>query len=144
MWDKVVKHLAKYPSAVLTGMDGEGYPFSLRCKPEPDAAKQALKITLPDYAQLKPGPASILCHYHDDQLWQQTNFVLRGSLDQADGQWMFRPTQFIEGAGAGMSLLRQVREGRGSAKKYLAKRGLARPKIDWAKLKAIYVQAQKR
>lgn len=143
MWDKIVKQLARYPSAVLTGIDAAGYPYSVRITPQPDAAHHTLRLPLPDYVSLQAGPASILCHYHDDKLWNQTNFVLRGTLDQVDGTWVFKPTQFIEGAGAGMSMMRQITEGRRAAKQYLAKRGLARPRIDWAKIKALYDRAQK-
>jgi hypothetical protein len=43
-----------------------------------------------------------------------------------------------------MSALRQVREGRRAAQRYLAKRGLSRPRIPWDKLIEIYTRAQKR
>jgi hypothetical protein len=36
---------------------------------------------------------------------------------------VFRATRLIEGSGAGMSFVRQVRGGRSSAKRYLDKRG---------------------
>jgi hypothetical protein len=143
MWDKVLKHLVKYPSAVLTGIDGEGYPTSVRCSPEADSGRKVLKLNLPGYVTLQAGPASVLCHYHDDLLWNQTNFVLRGNLDKVDNEWVFTPTQFIEGAGAGMNPLRQIRQGRSAAKSYLAKRSVARPKVPWDKLKALYEKAQK-
>lgn len=144
MWDKVTRHLAKYPSAILTGIDSQGYPYSVRCVPQTDSAQQVLRITLPAYVELQPGPAGLLCHYHDDRLWQQTNFVLRGRLEHRDEGWLFKPTQFIEGAGAGMSMIRQIREGRRAAKQYLNKRNLERPRIPWDKLKAIYNRVQKR
>jgi len=146
MWPKVTSHLAKYPTAVLTGLDANGYPFSLRCVPQPDAAREVLRLPLPDYAQatLQPGQASLLCHFHDNVLWNQTNFVLRGTLTREENGWSFKPTQFIEGAGAGMSMFRQIREGRGAAQRYLSKRSLSRPKIPWEQLKAIYDRAQRK
>jgi hypothetical protein len=144
MWDDLLNKLKKYPSAVLTAMDSNGYPFSIRCVPEPDSSTQTLKLPLPDYVDLKPGPAGLLCHYHDDQLWNQTNFVARGMLTQESGQWIFKVSTIIEGAGAGMSLIRQLRHGRRTAKRYLEKRGLSRPKIPWAELAAIYKRAQQK
>ena len=144
MWADVVQQLARYPSAVVTGLDAEGYPFSLRCVPEPLAADQALRLVLPGAVPWQAGPGGLLCHQHDDQLWNQTNFVLRGTLERAGGAWLFRPTQLIEGSGAGMSMLRQVRDGRRAAQHYLAKRGLSRPRVPWDQLKAIYARAQKR
>src|SRR5262245_3090977 len=110
MWPEIVKHLARYPSAVVTGLDAGGYPYSLRCVPEPLAAQQALRLRLAGDVPWQTGPAGLLCHWHDDQLWNQTNVFLRGTLAQADGAWLFRPAQLIEGAGAGMSALRQVRD----------------------------------
>ncbi len=144
MWADLVRHLARYPSAVLTGLDADGYPFSLRCVPEPDAAQQALRVVLPDCAPLQAGPAGLLCHYHDDQLWNQTNFVVRGTLEPAEDGWLFRPTQLIEGAGAGMSPIRQILDGRSAARQYLAKRGLSRPRIPWEALHAIAARARQR
>ena len=144
MWAEVVKHLARYPTAVLTSLDAEGYPFSVRCVPEPVAAEQALRLALPGYVAWQSGPAGLLCHQHDEQLWNQTNFVLRGRLEPAAGAWLFRPTQLIEGAGAGQNPLGQVRDGRRAAQRYLDKRGLQRPRIPWDQLHAIYARAQKR
>ncbi len=142
MWDRVISHLPKYPSAVLTAMDEEGYPYSLRCSPEVDSTRQVLVLALPGYVSLLSGPAGLLCHYHDDLLWNQTYFVLRGTLENLEGQWVFRPSQFLEGAGAGMSLIRQIREGRRAARQYLVKRGIERPRIPWDRLKAIYEHAR--
>jgi hypothetical protein len=143
MWNNILKHLAKYPSAVFTALDAAGYPYSVRITPQPDHTRQVLRLPLPDYVSIQTGPASILCHYHDDQLWNQTNFVLRGTVAQVDGAWEFKATQFIEGAGAGMSMLRQIRDGRRAASQYLAKRGIARPRIPWDQIKALYDRAQK-
>ena len=42
-----------------------------------------------------------------------------------------------------MSFMRQVRDGRSSAKRYLDKRGLTWPKVPWARLHAIYEKAQR-
>lgn len=143
MWASLVKQLAKYSTAVLTVNGPDGYPYSVRCKPEPDGTQQVLKVVLPVYVEAQPGPAALLCHYHDDQLWNQTNAVVRGTLEQNGDHWVFRPAKLIEGAGAGMSLLRQIRDGRSAAKRYLEKRNLQRPKIPWGKLAAIYDKAQK-
>jgi hypothetical protein len=46
-WDDLVRSLARYPTAVLTVNDATGYPFSVRCVPEPDPARQVLKVTMP-------------------------------------------------------------------------------------------------
>jgi hypothetical protein len=142
MWDKVVKNLPQYPSAVLTGIDAEGYPYSLRCVPQLDNTRQALRLELPPSAALRPGPASILCHYHNELLWGLKNFVLRGTLEQGDKHWVFHPTQFINGAGDNMGVIQLIRNGRHAAKQYLTKRQLERPRIPWDKIHQLYKDAQ--
>ncbi|HEX2619207.1 MAG TPA: hypothetical protein VHL11_03640 [Phototrophicaceae bacterium] len=145
MWDKVIDSLPQYPSAVLTGLNPEGYPFSLRCTPQLDSDRQALRLALPNHLPLCPGPAGLLFHYHDEQLWNLKNFVLRGRLEQTDAGWLFYPTQYIEGAtGRPTSLFRLIRDGRRAAKQYLTKRQLPRPRVPWTQLKEIYSRAQQR
>jgi len=143
VWDDLVRSLAKYPTAVLTVTDAAGYPFSLRCVPEPDPARQVLKVTLPPYLHVQAGPAGLLCHFHDDLLWNQTNFVAYGALEPDGSGWVFRAARMIEGSGAGMGFVRQVRSGRSSARRYLDRRGLSWPQVPWARLHAIYEQAQR-
>jgi hypothetical protein len=72
MWGEIIEHLADFPSAVLTGVDAEGYPFSIRCRPEPDGDTQVMWIRLPaNNTPIQPGPASLLYHKHDENLWNQ-------------------------------------------------------------------------
>jgi hypothetical protein len=100
-------------------------------------------VTLPPHMDAQPGPAGLLCHFHDDLLWNQTNFVAYGALERDDSGWVFRATRMVEGAGAGMSFLRQVRSGRRSAQRYLDRHGLDWPQVPWARLHAIYEEAQR-
>ena len=69
MWAELMKNLKAYPSAVLTGLDLEGFPFSVRCIPQPDPVEKILLVQLPPLAPIQPGPAGLLCHSHDEQLW---------------------------------------------------------------------------
>ena len=101
MWDEIMKHLADFSSAVLTGVDQAGYPFSVRCKPEPDADEQVLRVQVPEYTNIQPGPAGLLCHKHDEQLWNLKSFILRGSLERGVNGWIFCPHRFTPGAGIG-------------------------------------------
>lgn len=145
MWDEVVKQLADFSTAVLTVTDSDGYPFSIRCQPAVDHSAQVLRLPLPSYANLQTGPAGLLCHKHDEALWNLKSFVVRGSLEQ-DGQgWLFRPQQFIPGAGMGglMGFIQFLREGRRGAKQYLDKRGLPRPPIPWGQIKAIWTEIKR-
>ena len=47
MWTELVRYHALFDSAVLTGRDAAGYPFSVRCSPRLDAATQTLRLALP-------------------------------------------------------------------------------------------------
>jgi hypothetical protein len=145
MWAELTKGLASYESAVLTGRDAAGYPCGVRCHPRPDAATQTLRLDLPAGLPLVPGPTGLLCHYHDEQLWNMRMFNARGTLERDNEGWFFRPTQFLPGMGSGGALdtIKTIVNARKTATRYLAKRGLARPAIPWAQLKAAKAEAER-
>src|SRR6266545_4801092 len=132
MWGEIVKRLPRFPSAVLTGLDASGDAVSVRCQPTVDHQAQVLRVLVPDGLGIVPGPAGLLCHRHDDQLWGLKSFLLRGSLEPADHDWVFHPHQLVRGLDTTpLSNLRLLRNSRRTAKRYLAARGLARPTIPW-------------
>lgn len=133
MWSDILTYAAAYQSAVLTATDASGYPFSLRCQPRPDSASKVLRLVLPAGAALQPGPACLLWHRHDTHLWNLQSFVVRGTLVQDQTGWAVQPEQFIPGVGIGgwRSYLYFVLNGRRTTRRYLQRRGLARPKLDW-------------
>ena len=140
MWDETSRHLAGFGSAVLNGTDAEGYPYSVRCRPTPTPSSRVLRLDLgPAGADLGPGPASLLCHEHDEGLWNQKAFVVRGRLDRdAEGGWAFVPERFVPGVGVGgaRGMARFLIGARRSAGAYLRRRGLARPRVPWEELGA--------
>ena len=145
MWNKVARNVSCFPGAVLTAPDADGYPFSVRCIPKPDPVAQVLRLQLPPGMPLQPGPASLVCHSHDKLLWNLSNFLVRGCLQQ-DGQgWLFSPTQLIPGTGFANPLdgLKTFFKAHESAKRYLAKRGLPRPAIPWEQIRALRAEAKK-
>jgi hypothetical protein len=146
MWDEIVRHLAGFPSAVLTAVDETGYPFSLRCTPAPDASTQTLRLHLPEGTGVRVGPAGLLCHRHDERLWNLKSFLVRGELAQDARGWVFRPRRFVPGAGIGglIGLLRFVRMGRSRARRYLEKRGLPRPAVPWDRIHAVWEEVKRR
>jgi hypothetical protein len=138
MWDKIVQTLPQYPSAVLTGQDAQGYPYSVRCRPQPDNTQQVLRVQLPPGAPIQPGPAGLLCHYHNDQLWDLKSFTLRGVLAQDGTSWTFRPLHLPESSGKGVvGIIRFLIKSRRDANAYLKKRGLPRPRIPWDEVEAL-------
>jgi hypothetical protein len=144
MWAEIIKRLPDYQSAVITGVTVQGYPSSVRCKPQPEAATQVLKIQIPDGTDIQPGPASLLCHKHDEQFWNLQSFVACGTLEQRDGGWVFHPERFTPGAAMDvLSFVRFVRDSRRTARQYLEKRHLPRPKVPWNEIKALCAEVEK-
>ncbi len=132
MWGDIVKRLPRFSSAVLTGLDGTGDPVSVRCQPTVDHQARVLRVLVPDGLGIVPGPAGLLCHRHDDELWSLKSFLLRGSLERTRRDWVFRPRQLVRGMDTTpLSNLRLLRRCRRTAKHYLAARGLRRPSIPW-------------
>jgi hypothetical protein len=141
-WERLLGQLARYDSAVLNGLDADGYPYSVRCHPQPDAATRTLLLA-DVVAPLRDGPASLLCHWHDARLWNQRSFVARGQLTRDGAGWRFTPTQLIPGIdNSPLALGRFFIHARGVAAGYLAKRGLPRPIIPWAEIIRIKHEAQ--
>ena len=140
MWHEVLEQLSQYPNAVLNSLDDSGYPFSLRCVPQPDAAGQYLRLELGPGLPIEAGPASLLLHTHDAGLQKQKNVLIRGQLSHHEGPvWHFTPEKVVPGAGFGgvLSTWRSFRAARQRATEYLAQRGMARPRIDWAAFKKL-------
>jgi hypothetical protein len=139
MWPEIAKRLPRFASAVLTGLDASGDPVSIRCQPTLDQQAQVLRVLVPDGLGMMPGPAGLLCHRHNEQLWGLKSFLLRGGLEQDGHGWVFRPRLLVRGMDTTLvSNLRLLCNGRRTARRYLAARGLQRPQIPWehyAKLK---------
>jgi hypothetical protein len=132
MWPELTSRLPGFASAVLTGLDAAGDPVSVRCQPTLDHHAQVLEVAVPDGLGIVAGPAGLLCHHHDEQLWNLKSFLLRGSLEQTGHDWVFRPRRLVAGMDTTvLSNLRLLRAGRRTAKRYLAARGLPRPRIPW-------------
>ena len=143
MWPEIVKRLPGFASAVLTGLDRDGDPVSVRCQPILDQQAQVLWVQVPDGLGMVAGPAGLLCHHHDEQLWGLKSFLLRGTLEPTDHGWVFRPRQLVLGMDTTpLSNLRLLRNCRRTAKRYLAARGLRRPTIPWAHYQQLKEQAQ--
>lgn len=145
MWNEIVSNLQKFSSVVLTGTDAKGYPFSVRCNPEVDQARQVLRIGLSNDIPIQPGAAGLMCHSHDEFLWKLKAFLVRGNLEQDDQGWVFRPQKFIPGGGIGSPVgdMKAMFKTREAANRYLQKRELPRPSVPWSDIKALRKEAKK-
>lgn len=136
MWANAAKWLAKFDEAVLTALDVDGYPVSVRVDSRKyDAKTGSLPTALPEALGAVEGPANLLCHFHDEKLWRLNAIQFRGRIEKSDGGWVFQTTKFDPPRKpAFFHFLRNVNR---SAQKYLDKRGLNRPEVSWAEIKEL-------
>jgi hypothetical protein len=135
---RALTELATYPSAVLATRTDAGMPSLRRVRVTGPGAAGRLRLSVPPDEQLREGPASLLAHAHDEQLWSLRSIVVTGELIPAD-VWTFRPERIVGGAGSAtpLTLLREIRRLRGAARGYLEKRSLPRPEVGWAGIRAL-------
>jgi hypothetical protein len=134
--------LAGFASAVLGTLDADGMPTLLRVGLGA-ATDEAVTVEVPDGAEVRPGPASLLAHSHDERLWNLRRTVLLGDLRGAEGAWTFEPTRSLGGEdNSPLTVLRGLVTMRRAAARYLARRDLPRPRIAWAEFKALAAPGQ--
>ena len=98
-WDERMDELgARYPSAVVTLVAPDGFPFSVRVPITVD--RQAHRIRIGAGAlgvPIQPGLACVTAHdHHPDFLWQR-NFQVRGDLVEEEGGWAVIPHKLVSG-----------------------------------------------
>lgn len=137
MWAKLLPLLGEFPSAVLTAVDAGGDLASIRTALEPLADRQVIGVASPAAIGLRAGPACLLLHSHSEQLWDLRCVLVRGALEHDGAGWVFRPLVIAAGLDeTPIALVRALLSARSSAGRYLARRGLARPRVPWAQIKA--------
>jgi hypothetical protein len=143
MWAEIVERAASFKTAVITGIDGEGYPYSVRCTPVPDHDARVLRIAIPLEAVVQPGLASLLYHYHNEQLWDLRSLNIRGTLERDGAGWLLRPATIVPDMDAAnpVAMIRMIVTLRRRAADYLQRRSLPRPAVPWAQLEATKKEA---
>jgi hypothetical protein len=143
MWAEIVKQAATFHSAVISGLDAEGYPCSARCTPEPEHGAQVWRVTIGSGVEFQPGVANLLCHYHNDQLWDLRSLNVRGKLERDEQGWIFRPTAIVPELGgySPLAMVKAVIHLRRVTSSHFKKRNLPRPAIPWDRLEAAKQEA---
>jgi len=143
MWADAAKWLNKFDEAVLTALDADGYPVSVRVDPRTyDASTGTLSVTLPHALGAVVSPANLMAHYHDDKLWKLNAIAIKGRLESRGETWMFQSIHFD--APSKLAFVEFLRGISTSAQKYLDKRGLERPAINWTAVTEIQRRAKGR
>lgn len=132
----LTRALAAFPDAVLTGVDADGWPVSVRCRPRYDGA--ALRCATTPGVTIADGPACVLCHDHDATLGRLRSFLVCGEVATDDAEWVLTSRRVVEGLGMSGPFgdARAFVAARRRAGRYLAARGLRRPRVPWERLRA--------
>lgn len=136
MWAEMEKNLVAFETGVLNATDPDGHPYSVRCRPRPDSSAGVIRLDLAGEGAVRPGPASLLCHSHDAELWNQRAILLLGRLKSAGDGLVFRPERRVGGMGF-RAAARMLMGARKTTSAYLKKRGLERPRIPWDEVEEI-------
>lgn len=142
MWNKRLATLADtYPTAVLSIVDSEGYPLSIRCDVRLDAVRQAAIIADPPaQAAAWRGEACLLYHQFNEGLEGLREMVILGELGSADGLLTLHVKKFLTANGrqdtdqmphasSPWHMMQFFWLGWRNARAYIAKRGAPWPPI---------------
>jgi Pyridoxamine 5'-phosphate oxidase len=100
VWDDRMDELgALYPSAVLSLVAPDGFPFSIRVPISVDRAARRVRIPAGVLGvPAQPGRACLTAHDHHPEFRWQRNFQVRGDLiEEEDGGWALVPKRMIGG-----------------------------------------------
>ncbi len=131
-WDRRISQLGRsYPTAVLSLVSPDGFPFAIRTPVQLDPANRWIGLgDLPNDIPLQPGLACLTAHRHAEQFSWQENFQVRGDLLFIEDRWALIPHRFVGGFEIPRSRLlalrinaAKARRFRRTARRELAQRG---------------------
>jgi hypothetical protein len=129
-WDTRVMELGStHPTAVLSIVCPDGFPFAVRVPVHVDEANRWIRIErTPSGVPLQPGLACLTAHSHGETFTWQQNFQVRGDLVPAEGGWVMIPHKLVGGFEVPPSRLQTLRLNAAKARRFrrTAKRELAR------------------
>lgn len=99
-WDERIESIgsASYPTAVVSLVSPDGFPFAVRVPVRPDRDARVLRIDADCVGvPWQPGLACVTVHDHDDAFTWQRNFQVRGDLVERDDGWAVVPHKLVGG-----------------------------------------------
>lgn len=99
-WDERMMQIGSrtFPTAVVTIVGPDGFPFAVRLPVRPDAEGRVLRIEGDcPIAPWQPGLACVTVHDHDADFSYQRNFQVRGDLVEGDSGWEVVPHKLVGG-----------------------------------------------
>jgi hypothetical protein len=118
-----------YPTAVLSLVCPDGFPFAMRVRARAHEADRMIRIDAPpEGAPLQPGLVCLTAHGHEERFSSMQNFQVRGDLVLREGRWELIPHKLVGGLEAPANRLALLRANAGKAVRFhrTAKRELAR------------------
>lgn len=134
---EAAKEIAKFSEGVVNALDAQGYPLSVRQLSLPyDGATGTMPLIVPESLGMVEGPASLLCHFHDEKMWNLRSILIKGRVVRQDGRWQFRTISF-----EAPSFFKMMSATRANMKAYLAKRNLPVPVVNFTGVKELWQRA---
>jgi Pyridoxamine 5'-phosphate oxidase len=129
-WDPRIHELGTtYPTAVLSIVSPDGFPFAIRVPVKVDGANRWIRIEgAPTQVPFQPGRACLTAHLHAEEFTWQQNFQVRGDLVFVEGGWALLPHKLVGGFEIPRSRVATLRANAAKARRFrrTAKRELAR------------------
>jgi hypothetical protein len=100
VWDPRLDELGTgaYPTAVLSIVAPDGFPFSVRLPVQPDKSGGCIRFNVDAVGiPLDEGLACLTAHIHAPEFAWQSNFQIRGDFVERDGEWVFVPHKYVGG-----------------------------------------------
>ena len=87
-----------FPTAVLSFVSPDGFPFAVRVPVRVDQASRWIRIERePAGVPLRPGLACLTAHVHAETFSWQQNFQVRGDLVVQEDSWVLVPRRLVGG-----------------------------------------------
>ena len=121
IWDERLDALGSgsYPTAVITIVAPDGFPFSVRLPVRSDQEGGCIRIDVDALGvPAGPGRACLTAHIHEPRFAWQSNFQVRGDFVERDGQWVFVPHRYVGGMVVPKGRVAMVRENAGKAMRF--------------------------
>jgi hypothetical protein len=129
-WDPRIRELGStFPTAVLSMVCPDGFPFAIRVPVRVDPADRWIRIEgEPVGIPFQPGLACLTVHRHNDRFTWQQNFQVRGDLVRREDGWALIPRKLVGGFEAPAGRVAMLRANARKAARFrrTAKRELAR------------------
>ncbi len=129
-WEHRITELGtRYPTAVLSIVSPDGFPFSVRVPVHLDEAARWVRIEGElTGVPLQSGLACLTAHVHGEQFTWQQSFQVRGDLAFFEGKWVLVPRRLVGGFELPRSRMALLRANAAKGRRFrrIAKRELAR------------------